>query len=389
MKPCSFLFVDTYYPAFLDYFYKNHRDIVNKNYKEHKSVLMDECFGTSNFYCLNLAKLGYKADNVIANNEILQRQWAGEQGIDFKDFPNLHPVWHFSFLKKIIQKKPRFYYWIKEKLNRKSWVYQILMAQIKGYQPDVLYILDIGFISPSFLKEIRKYVKIIVGQIACPLPPNNYFKSYDLILSSLPHYVEKFRKMGIKSEYLKLAFEPSILKRVSKSKKQYDVTHIGGYGPIHNERNEISEKVAQKIKIDFWGYGIENLKKGSPILKNYYGESWGIDMYNILYNSKITLTKHITKVAGNYANNARLYEATGCGTLLLVDKKDNLNEIFEVGREVVAYKNSEDLINKIKYYLTHESEREKIAKAGQARTLREHTYEKRINELLNILEKYL
>jgi len=196
--------------------------------------------------------------------------------------------------------------------------------------------------------------------------------------------------MGIKSEYLKLAFEPSVLQRLSKEKNyKYEVTHIGGYGPIHNERNKILEEAAKRVKIDFWGYAIDNLDGNSPILKNYHGECWGIDLYDILSSSKITLTKHIASVASNYANNMRLYEATGCGTLLLVDKKDNLGEIFEIGKEVVAYENVDDLVDKIKYYLEHEEEREKIVKAGQERTFREHTYEVRMKELVSILERYL
>lgn len=388
MKP-SFLFIDTYYPTFLDYFYNKNKDITDKSYNEQKAALMTEYFGTANFYSLNLIKRSYRADNVIANNEILQKQWAREQKVKVKDFPTPHPIRRFPFLNKIIQEKPQFYYRIKDFIHKKSWVCQILMAQIKEYQPDVLYVLDIGFLSPSFLKEAKKYVSIVVGQIACPMPSKSYFKPYDLILTSLPHYAERFGKLGIKSEYMKLAFEFSILKRFSKNDNKYNVTHIGGYGPIHDERNEILEKAARKAKIDFWGYGIDNLRKNSPILKTYHSESWGLDMYNILNNSKITLTKHITAVAGDYANNMRLYEATGCGTLLIVDKKDNLGEIFEIGKEVVAYENTEDLIDKIKYYLSHEEERKKIAKAGQERTLRDHTYEVRTKELVSILEKYL
>lgn len=389
MKKLSFLFVNAYYPAFLKYFYNKNKDMIDKSYDEQKVAVISELFGTANFYSSNLIKLGFWANDIILNNKILQKQWAREHGIKFDDSLNFSPsIRRFSFLRSFIQKQPQLYWWIKETTYKKSWIYQILLAQIKEYKPDILYVLDVNFIVPAFLSAVKKYVKMVVGQIASLLPPPKYLKSYDLIISSLPHYVEKFRKMGIKSEYMKLAFEPLILEKLSEDKDhKYEVTHIGSYGSIHNERNELLEEVARKVKVDFWGYGIDNLKKDSLILKNYHGECWGIDMYNILYNSKITLTKHITKVAGNYANNARLYEATGCGTLLLVDKKDNLGEIFKIGKEVVVYENTNDLVNKIKYYLSHNEEREKIAKAGQKRTLKDHTYAVRTRELLDILKK--
>ncbi|MDE1971514.1 MAG: glycosyltransferase family 1 protein, partial [Patescibacteria group bacterium] len=45
-----------------------------------------------------------------------------------------------------------------------------------------------------------------------------------------------------------------------------------------------------------------------------------------------------------------------------------------------------DLIEKARYYLTHESERARIARAGYERTLREHTYEKRFQELFRAMK---
>ena len=43
------------------------------------------------------------------------------------------------------------------------------------------------------------------------------------------------------------------------------------------------------------------------------------------------------------------------------------------------------MIDKIKYYLEHNEEREAIARAGYERTLREHTYEKRFNEIFKTI----
>jgi spore maturation protein CgeB len=90
-----------------------------------------------------------------------------------------------------------------------------------------------------------------------------------------------------------------------------------------------------------------------------------------------------------YANNCRLFEATGVGTLLVTDWKKNLHEMFEPGKEVVSYHTPEECIEKIQYYLEHEDEREEIARAGQQRTLRDHTYYQRMQELVDIVQKYL
>ena len=107
-------------------------------------------------------------------------------------------------------------------------------------------------------------------------------------------------------------------------------------------------------------------------------------MYQQLQRAKIALNIHID-LAENYAANMRLYEATGVGTMLVTDAKLNLHELFEPGKEVVAYRTPEECAELIAHYLEHPVEREAIASAGQQRTLREHTYYHRMQELVEII----
>jgi len=111
-------------------------------------------------------------------------------------------------------------------------------------------------------------------------------------------------------------------------------------------------------------------------------------MYQVLKQSRIAINYHLD-ISGSYANNMRLFEATGVGTLLITDAKKNLHTMFEVGKEIVAYQNLEDCLALIKYYSEHSDERDQIAKAGQQRTLREHTYLNRMRELEPLLESRL
>lgn len=81
----------------------------------------------------------------------------------------------------------------------------------------------------------------------------------------------------------------------------------------------------------------------------------------------------------------RNFEVPGCGGFLLTGDADNLRDYYEDGKEIVIFRDINDLIAKIKYYLAHEDERIAIAKAGYERTLRDHTYEKRFNELFRAM----
>lgn len=370
----KFIFVDTYYPGYLSSFRKKYPNLEGKSYNEQKRVLLDQCFGTADYYSHNLKSLGHIAEDIVVNDEILQRQWAKESGLVIEEYLPLSKLKTLPFAYRF--------------LGRPKWLKQIAIEQIKKASPDVVYVQDLAFFDAENLKKIKKHCRILVGQIAAPKPSQKNIKSFDLILSSFPHYVDKFRKLGVVSEYFRIGFESSLFARVGKSKRIYSVSFIGSFSPYHRKGTMILEQVAKEIPIDVWGQGINYLAPWSPLRKNYHGQAWGLDMYKIMSQSRIVLNRHID-VAGNFANNMRLYEATGMGALLLTEEKKNLPELFDLGREVVAYKNSIDLLYKIKYYLKSEKERKKIAQEGQKRTLSDHTYRKRMKELVAIVKKYL
>jgi spore maturation protein CgeB len=370
----SFLVIDTYYPKFLGKFYSSFNQ--DGSYEEHWRALMDELFGTSDFYSKNLKELGCKASEIVFNDIVLQQKWMKEHGLD---------AGYYSFYRNYLCFK------IMNRLSIIPWEYKlpykILKAQVDFYRPDILYVQDVT-IDGRFLHEIKNSVKLIVGQTACPLPSNVNLKVYDLIMTSFPHFVSRFGEMGINSEYFRIAFETTVLERIGIHDRVYNCTFVGGISKAHRSGTELLERLANKVDIDFFGYGVENLPENSVIRKKHHGEVWGKEMYKVLAQSKITINRHID-VAENFANNMRLYEATGCGAMLITDMKDNLNELFDIGKEVVAYNNVNELVELIRYYVDRDSEREAIARAGQKRTITEHTYYNRMKDLLNILPKYM
>ena len=81
----------------------------------------------------------------------------------------------------------------------------------------------------------------------------------------------------------------------------------------------------------------------------------------------------------------RTFEGTATGSFLLTEWVPHLDELFEDGKHLVTYKTLDEAVEKAKYYLEHESERETIAKAGMEHTLANHTYEVRAKKILSIV----
>lgn len=368
--------LDTYYPRFLSAHYASHPALTGATYGNQRQDLLSCVFGTADFYSRHLQAMGHEAEDLIVNCTPLQKTWAHEHRVRYSPLALKLPP--------RLLRLPVLGPW----LSALPGLVEIAVEQVKAMRPEVLYCQDLWFLPPNKLAELRPYAKLIVGQIASPLPPDAYLKGYDLILTSFPHFVPRLRAMGIASEYFRIGFDTRVLELLGTVDQDIDASFVGGISRHHGKALPMLEYLANSTPIQFFGYGAGSLKRSSPIVARHHGEVWGLDMYRALARSRITLNRHIN-VAESHANNMRLYEATGMGALLITDRKENLGELFKVGKEVVAYSTPEEAAELIRYYISHPDEAREIARAGQARTLREHTYQRRMEELVPILEAHL
>jgi hypothetical protein len=374
------LVVDTYYPAFLTAHYAANPGLEHQTYEEQCSALMARRFGTSDAYSYHLRKLGHEAVEIVANCEALQLAWAREHRQEDKLVPR----------GRLVPAR------IRASALRANLV-SVALAQIEAFRPDVVYLQDLWFFGTRTLALLRRGGRVVVGQLASALPPLRRLRSLDLVTTALPQYVERFRAMGLDAEFLGIAFYERVadslramgIDPAPQERRRYDLTFVGGLSPrLYAEGTRVLERVASELPLDVWGFGADDLPATSAVRRRYHGEAWGLDMYTLLAQSGITLNRH-GEVAGGYAANMRLFEATGVGALLVTDNAKNLSDLFDLDREVVTYETPEDLIEKLRHYAEHDEEREQIATAGQKRTLREHTYAHRIPDLAEILEARL
>ncbi len=93
-------------------------------------------------------------------------------------------------------------------------------------------------------------------------------------------------------------------------------------------------------------------------------------------------TMHYGEIEGV---NCRTFEAAGCGAFQIADWKPALPDLFVPDQEIVTFASREELKDKVDYYLSHTDERRRIAKAGQIRAHRDHTYAQRIKRIFESL----
>ncbi len=367
-----FLLVSTDYPAFLSWLYSSSPGLSDASHKKQLQARAESLFSLADFYSSNLRKLGHEAWDIDVNNEFIQKAWARDHGVRIDDDGR----WEFRLRRGIVPWFSRV---------KDPWFYDILAAQIKYYRPDVLLNHAIA-LSSDFFREMKPYVRFLIGSHASPLSEMPDLRMYDLMLSVVDNFVDNFRQLGLRSERLRFAFEPTLLSRFGEPERSVPVSFVGNLSSYHAERIQWLEHLCQRIPIQVWTGYTNGLPEASPVRDCILGTAWGTEMYDVLFKSRITLNSHVD-VAQGYAGNIRLFEATGSGALLITDWKKNLQEMFEAGTEILAYRSADECRDLVEYYLSHDAERQAIAGAGQRRTLREHTYYQRMQELVDIIGK--
>lgn len=113
---------------------------------------------------------------------------------------------------------------------------------------------------------------------------------------------------------------------------------------------------------------------------NYYKE------LPFLYNA-CRINFNATSRQMSEAVNQRVFDVPACGSFVLTDHQEVLNELFDVGKEIITYKDRDEIPELVKFYLKHPGERQKVALRGRGRVLKEHTYKHRLHGLIESMKQ--
>ena len=79
----------------------------------------------------------------------------------------------------------------------------------------------------------------------------------------------------------------------------------------------------------------------------------------------------------------RAWDIVGAGGFLMTSFQLEYMDFFEKGKDYVYYESHDDLLRKTEYYLNHEDERAQIARNGHEKAVKFHSYEKRMEFILD------
>lgn len=85
----------------------------------------------------------------------------------------------------------------------------------------------------------------------------------------------------------------------------------------------------------------------------------------------------------------RILDILGNQGFLISNYQSEMEDFFEIGKDLVIYEDEKDLVEKINYYLEHEEERKEIARNGYEKVRKYFTWENRLSDIFKIMEEIL
>ena len=188
-------------------------------------------------------------------------------------------------------------------------------------------------------------------------------REFDWVFCNQLRATEEFIAAGIPADrcmWLPHAAEPLAYPKKEMIKK-YDVGFVGNVGDWN--------------RVEF----LDRMFKEFPNF--FYGKRLFEEAAEIYSQSKIVLNISIKDDI-----NMRVFEALSTGSFLLTNELPTLHHLFKDGVHLVTYKTHDEAVEKARYYIEHEAEREAIAEAGHKEFMAKHTYEHRLKMVLDIVQ---
>lgn len=192
----------------------------------------------------------------------------------------------------------------------------------------------------------------------------------DLNLTNAPDSCIKYFVEGGLAMFWPEAAHPDIHKPYDVP-YEFDVSFVGGrYGW---RPKFIAELQKMGIKVSTFGNGWENGPLSDEEMVKLYSRSRiNLGFAGVGHSKKLMCLK------------GRDFEVPMSGGLYLTQDNPELSLVYEVGKEILTYRNEVDCAQKIKWLIENQDEADKIRKRGRERAIRDHTWEERFENIFRL-----
>ena len=279
-------------------------------------------------------------------------------------------------------------------------VSQAVLAKAEAFAPDLVLCLAQAPVNRLALRQLRKLGIPTAMWFVEDFRLFTYWRAfapyYDLfaVIQKEPFNGELAGIGQTNVLYLPLAALPSFHRPLELGPGEQQafgsaLSFLGAGYP--NRRKAFLQLRAQGLKI--WGTEWEGEPALEPLVQRRGERISPEDAVRIFNATDINLNLHSSihtdklVSAGDFVN-PRTFEVAACGAFQLVDERALLPELFS-GEEMAVFTSMDELCEKIRYFSSRPDERREIAARARERVLKEHTYARRMQQLLDFARQRL
>jgi spore maturation protein CgeB len=268
---------------------------------------------------------------------------------------------------------------------------------IKEFKPDWAF-FEIGFKPSVEVLEEARSAGITIGawwtQSARWININQADKNYfDCFFSFVREQVEYAEACGLNAYYLphginNYQFGPIDLAPDEKAGYFSDVIFVGSWNRARQAVIDVLND-NMNIKLSLYGPGwlARNLFNPSLVRAIRGRGLFGSQLVKHYIASRIVLNINAWFADKSVGMNQRIFNVPACGAFLLTDYVEGLEEYYRIGEEIETYKNTEELVSKVKYYLKNERARELVARRGYERSRKLPTLREQAEKIAKIMSQ--
>ncbi len=298
-----------------------------------------------------------------------------------------YQTWHEplkSIFKEFVTFDPQEYLYMhgRKAMNEK------FLEVVREEKPDFIYLWliydEFDIETLKRVKEVSPKTRLVNFFGDDDVLFDNYSRYYALFidypLASHKMYFEKYKEEGIKNVFFSCGVNTRDLKPLDVG-KEYDVTFIGT--PMGDRAEFIKHLFEKGVKLRVYGAGWEKY----PELKEIYGGKLPqSEMTKVINQSKINLS--FTKnYAGKPGFKARVFEICACRAFVLSEYFEGYLEFLKDKKEINMFQTKEELLDKVKYFLKNEKEREAISDRAYNKVVEDYAQEKEFRKTFEKIVK--
>lgn len=252
-----------------------------------------------------------------------------------------------------------------------------LAAEIR---PDILWLDKALTVQSNTLRTLRRdnpMIKIVgyspddMGQRHNRMPAfDGHLADYDVFFTTKSFGVAELRQLGcanpvfVENGFDPVVHRPMLLTAAERDQFGADITFIGTFEQARYQSMKTLAEAGMPVRV--WGSGWDGIES-APGLRIEGRALYGDDYARVLSASRINLC--FLRKLNRDLQTTRSVEIPACGGFMMAERTSEHLALFKEGEEAEFFETDDELVQKCRWYLDHESERRAVALAGRERCI--------------------